>query len=528
MRPRSYDLAIIGSGFGGSLLAMIARRLGLSVILLERTRHPRFAIGESTTPLTNLLLEESARRFDLPRLLPLCKWGSWQTTHPEIACGLKRGFTFYHHEFGKKFRDDPMRRDQLMVAASPHDGIADTHWYRPDFDMFLMEEARTLGAEYVDEVFLDAPVWKDGEVLLQGQRKTQPVSLHARFMVDATGPRGYLHRALNLNELPFEHLPATQGLYTHFTGVQRWESGSTGESGDSLPYPPDDAALHHVFDGGWIWVLRFNNGVTSAGVAAADGLAKELGFAEGAPAWDRLLKRLPSVAEQFAQAKACFPFMHAPRLSFRSEAITGPGWAMLPFAAGFVDPLLSTGFPLTLMGVRRLAEVLACGDWSGPDFGAKLQRHEEQTREELLAAERMVAALYANMGDFETFSAVSLLYFAAVSYSETARRLGKPELADSFLLRNHPVFGPQFRQCLDEVRKKYSGQAKADLLRRIREAVEPVDVAGLGNPDRHNRHPVDPDDLYRAAGKLKAEETEINALLERCGFYPSPRAPLPR
>jgi len=65
-----YDLAIVGSGFGGSLLAMVARRLGRSVLLLERGRHPRFAIGESTSPLMNLLIEEFANRYDLPHLLP--------------------------------------------------------------------------------------------------------------------------------------------------------------------------------------------------------------------------------------------------------------------------------------------------------------------------------------------------------------------------------------------------------------------------------------------------------------------------
>jgi len=92
-----FDVAVIGSGFGGSLLAMIARRLGRSVVLLERGRHPRFAIGESSTPLANLLLEELARRYDLTEVAPLAKWGSWQKARPEIACGLKRGFTFYHH-----------------------------------------------------------------------------------------------------------------------------------------------------------------------------------------------------------------------------------------------------------------------------------------------------------------------------------------------------------------------------------------------------------------------------------------------
>src|SRR5687767_2874897 len=116
-----FDIAVVGSGFGGSLTAMIARRLGRSVILLERGRHPRFAIGESSTPLANLLLEELARRYDLPRLLPFAKWGSWRREYPRIACGLKRGFTFYHHSSGRHFEPQPERRNELLVAASPHD-----------------------------------------------------------------------------------------------------------------------------------------------------------------------------------------------------------------------------------------------------------------------------------------------------------------------------------------------------------------------------------------------------------------------
>ena len=131
---RDFDLAIVGAGFGGSLMAMIARRLGLSVVLLEQGRHPRMAIGESTTPLSNLLLERLCTTYDLPRIAPLAKWGSWQRTYPQIACGLKRGFSFFHGE------------DELLVAASPHDDIADTHWYRADVDHFLVRKRKGLGS----------------------------------------------------------------------------------------------------------------------------------------------------------------------------------------------------------------------------------------------------------------------------------------------------------------------------------------------------------------------------------------------
>ena len=121
---RQYDIAIVGSGFSGSLLSMIAHRLGRSVILIERGAHPRVVIGESSTPLANLLLEELATRYDLPAIRPLCKWGTWQAAHPEVACGLKRGFTFYHHNLDHPTPFPPDRKHQLLVAASPHVGGA--------------------------------------------------------------------------------------------------------------------------------------------------------------------------------------------------------------------------------------------------------------------------------------------------------------------------------------------------------------------------------------------------------------------
>src|SRR6185503_13118996 len=112
--PKDFDVAVIGSGFGGSLMAMIARQLGRSVILIERGRHPRFAIGESSTPLANLLLEELAREYRLDALLPLTKWGTWQAAQPELGCGLKRGFTFYQHEIGRPWKPDEFRRNELL------------------------------------------------------------------------------------------------------------------------------------------------------------------------------------------------------------------------------------------------------------------------------------------------------------------------------------------------------------------------------------------------------------------------------
>jgi tetracycline 7-halogenase / FADH2 O2-dependent halogenase len=179
-----FDLAILGSGFGGSLLAMVARRAGLSVLLLERGTHPRFAIGESTSPLANLLLEELAQRYDLPRLLPFATYGTWKQAYPDVTVGLKRGFSFYQHLIGQPFAAAPDRADQLLVAASPYDEVADTHWYRAEFDHFLVREAQSMGAEYLDRVALES-VERDGESMtLRGRRGDHLVAFQSRFVVE--------------------------------------------------------------------------------------------------------------------------------------------------------------------------------------------------------------------------------------------------------------------------------------------------------------------------------------------------------
>ena len=68
---RAYDVIVIGSGFGGSLTGLILSRLGYRVAILDRRSHPRFAIGESSTPLADQTLHRLAERFHFPWLLSL-------------------------------------------------------------------------------------------------------------------------------------------------------------------------------------------------------------------------------------------------------------------------------------------------------------------------------------------------------------------------------------------------------------------------------------------------------------------------
>ncbi len=516
MTRRHFQIAVIGSGFAGTLTALIAHRLGLSTVLIERGRHPRFVIGESSTPLANLLLEEIAGEYNLPFVRPLSKWGTWQKELPQIACGLKRGFTFYHHEFGRPFAPDPDHRRQLLVGASPNETVADTHWYRPEFDQYLVQQAVKNGLTYWDEANLTEACERTEGMSLKGTRHGQKLEIKADFVIDATGPRGFLHRHLALPEKEIPSFPATQGLFAHFRKVGVLSPNfSVNDLG--LPYPAEQAAMHHIFPGGWIWVLKFNNGITSAGVAATDALASELNFFEGEAAWHRLLERLPSLAEIFQSAETITSFTHSPRLSFQSGKVAGSNWVLLPYAAGFVDPLLSTGFPLTLLGVKRLAGLLK-SDWGGPAFQRGLAAYAEITKCELEAAAELIGALYSTMNRFDLFKNLTLLYFAAASYSETVRRLGKPHLADSFLLNCHAQFGPQLLQICRAARS-INSQTEADWLsKRIIEVIQPFDVAGLSDRSSQSWYPAKAGDLFDNCAKVAATREEILAMLQRCGW----------
>ena len=481
MSRQHFQIAVIGSGFAGSLMAMIAHRLGFSTVLIERGSHPRFAIGESSTPLANLLLEELADNYDLPFVRPLSKWGTWQEKFPHLGCGIKRGFTFYQHEFEKPFEPDPNLRRQLLVGASVNEPTADTHWYRPDFDQYLVECAQKLGITYLDQTDLTEILERENGILLNGQ-------ISAEFVIDGTGPRGFLHRSLRLPEKSVPLLPPTQALFSHFTGVSSLPKAFTPEN-KTPPYPSEQAAVHHIFPGGWIWILKFNNDITSAGVAATDSVANALHFRSGETAWRELLKKLPSIAQIFATAKPTIPFVHQPRLAFLSATISGQHWAMLPSAAGVIDPLLSTGFPLALLGVSRIANLLST-HWRKPSFESELNYYAQLTTLELEATARLVAALYATMDRFDLFKQLSLLYFAAAHFSETARRSGKSHLADSFLLCCDPKFSAQLRQICEAATQPFSSITANQLSDQIRAAIKPFDLIGLADPARGPWYPA--------------------------------------
>ena len=498
MAAEVVDFVVIGSGFGGSIMSMVLRRLGHTVAMLERGRHPRFAIGESSTPFANLLLEHLAEDYDLPFLRNFSEWGLWQNHFPELPVGLKRGFTFFHHTPGEPL-DFHDRSSQLLVAASPNDRLADTHWFRPDFDHFLVRKALELGVLYFEETRIESIVSDGTGWSIVTSSRSGSTQLSTAFIIDASGSGGVLSKLFSLSTQALPPMPPTCGVWAHFRDVPRLEESFSELRKFEAPYPFDDAAVHHVFAGGWMWVLKFNNGITSAGAACNT----EACIVEAEPeqSWKGILEKFPTVGEQFRSARAITQFHRSGQLSFLRPEIAGSNWALLPSTAGFVDPLLSTGFALNLLGITRLARAVG---------SETLEEYTSKTRTELEAVADLVSALYSKMSSFDEFALLTFLYFGAVSFSEAAWRLNKKELASGFLLTNDETFSRNRAQLCAAARA-----GKIVTRAAIESVIRPYDIAGLTDWRRQNHYPVAFSDLVSNAHKLSADAFQLEALLQK-------------
>jgi FADH2 O2-dependent halogenase len=486
------DVVVIGAGFGGSLTALLLQRIGLRSILIDRGRHPRFAIGESSTPLANLVLEALARRYDLPRLIPLANYASWKRAYPMLGVGLKRGFSYFHHRFDEPFVPRRDHANELLVAASHGPDDADTHWLRADFDAFLADEAQTAGVVYVDQTeLLDLAEMSRGWQLA-GVRNGEPVRLQARFLIDASGEGGFLAKRLPIPDHTLGLRTHSRSVFAHFRNAASWESlyRRNGGWADEHPFPCDQAALHHVFDGGWMWVLPFDNGITSAGFALDPRRFPRDAAVSPEEEWRRLLARLPSVAEQFSHAVPISDagrLRRTDRLQRRLARAAGPGWALLPSAVAFLDPLHSTGNAHALFGIERLVRLFE-ESWLRAEFLEGLQRYETVVQQEVDFLDGVVSGSYAGFGDFPKMIAISMFYFATAIWSEHQRRSeGAQRQRRAFLCADDPRLRERLAQCLTWLADPEI--SAADFTERVRTAIAPFNIAQLCDPARRNLYP---------------------------------------
>jgi FADH2 O2-dependent halogenase len=486
------DLVVLGSGFGGTLLAIIAQKLGYSVALLERGKHPRFAIGESSTPLADFKLAALADQFGLDWLKPFSKYGPWKATRPDLPCGLKRGFSFFRHERGQRFAPRDDGSNALLVAASPDSATADTHWFRATFDAHLVERAIAAGVPYLDELEVHTVRHGPAGWELEGARPDGSVTVRAGLLIDATGTGQLLAGAVGIDSVdPANLLARSRALYSHFTGVASWHDTLEAECGPAATarhtFPCDAAALHQIIDNGWMWILRFENGITSAGFSLDPEVHPMLSNESAETEWRRLLDRYPSLARQFANAEPVRPFVRTGRLQRRLARAAGADWAMLPHTAGFLDAWLSPGIAQTLFAVYRLGRILA-EERAGPRRARRLHEYGEIVLREIAWVDEIAGTCFHCFDRFPVLVTASMLYFVAAIYCEERERSGEGRPDDAFLLTDHAPYREVASRIFREARRLPASEADR-FAAEVQKLLAPYNSCGMCDPARHNMYP---------------------------------------
>lgn len=481
-------VAIIGGSFSASILACILAGKGYSVVLIDAGQHPRFAIGESSTPIADLLLRRLGEKYNLPDLMTLSSYGTWQTSHPHLTCGLKRGFSYFDHRgtaAGEAMLEPELGSRSLLVAASPTDERSDTHWFRSDMDAFLFDKAKQAGVECLtgnSVVAIEAA--KSGTSILKLKNKTR---VQADYVIDATGRSAITAELAGVESLLPRLQTRSVSAFSHFTSVDSFGDQFNDLHQDqraSLPFHADDAAQHHLLDQGWVWMLRFGNGVTSVGVTAPVDQQQSGQAAIGEVLAKQIEDRFssyPALHQSMRDAQlASVPgrVLVTGRLQRFFDPVVSDSIVMMPTTAVTVDPLHSTGIAHALSGVERMVCLLDAGVTS-----ASLKFYRRAILDEAALIDSMVSLAYHCMPDFPRFCMACMLYFAAAITCEELLLAG--EWPNAYWMAQDRSFLAAAHHCNQLLRSDETPQA---ILPKMQAVLAPWNQAGLLDPNVMNRY----------------------------------------
>ena len=241
-----------------------------------------------------------------------------------------------------------------------------------------------------------------------------------------------------------------------------------------------------------MWQLRFDNGLTSAGILFE--ASRVLPGATPTPLdlWNRTLTRYPGLLEQFRHARPIRPWQQWPacqRLQRRAGRTAGPDWAMLAPAAYSLDALYSTGNAHALHTVQRLARLFRTKGL--PDLEREMRDYDLALQREMEFLDRLVFGTYRAMRHFGLLASFAMYYFAGAISAEERRRRGEADPDEEFLSSHIPAFrAAVFRGC-DEV-DALAREAKPDaeaFQRRVAEDIAPWNTVGLCQASKRNLYP---------------------------------------
>lgn len=438
-----YDVAIIGSGIGGSTLATVLARQGLTVIVFEGGVHPRFTIGESMILETSEAMRALAEFYDVPELAYFSSENFYSyigTSH-----GVKRHFSFIHHTAGQK--QDVAKSLQAVIPKLPYGH--EIHINRQDSDYLLTAIAISYGATVLQGTQIQ-------EIQIEPECveivTNKGVKYQAQYVVDAGGMRSLL-----ANKFEWRHrdlLAHSRTIYTHMIDVPCFNKVGPTQSEYGFPYPVSQGTLHHIFHGGWLWVIPFNNHpaatnpLCSVGLQLDPRLYPQRNDLTPEAEFYEFIQQFPDLYAQLRPARPVRDWQRVDRLQYSAKHIVADRCALLAHAAGFIDPLYSKGLYVTHMSIFWLADLLLKAKQTGDYSAAAFAPLEEMTLGYIGMHDRLVASSFKAWSNYKLWQVYSVLWLLG-AYLEYVRlvinRLRTTNRADYLaLMQSHRLAGGGF------------------------------------------------------------------------------------
>jgi flavin-dependent dehydrogenase len=307
-------VVILGGGLAGNILARLLRRElpQVSVTLVEPRTTIERKVGES--------LVEAASKFLIQRL------GLSTLLYQEHL--PKNGLRFFFGEgpleerseigpnslgFHPSFQLDRPRLEASLLAMNAADGVE------------VLRGWRAVSVQVEPNV-----------VALQGPEGEQR-TLKADWVIDATGRRRLLARALGLGTTSGHHIRAD---WVWLRGVADLDTlGSHAWRARFRHTSRSLATCHFLRKNEWTWLIPGRDGITSLG---------RVGLQPGP------LQEIPELlgnAEVVGKGQV-------DRIAYGSRQIFGPGWALLGDAAYATDPLYSPGLDYVADQADQIVELI--------------------------------------------------------------------------------------------------------------------------------------------------------------------------
>ncbi|MEX2380768.1 MAG: NAD(P)/FAD-dependent oxidoreductase [Opitutales bacterium] len=317
------DVTVLGGGPGGCAAAILLAQAGLKVVLLEKSRFPRFRIGESLLPNSRPILRRLGVWDKLDDAGFLRKYGAEFT----VSDGSQR----VHNRFD--------------LGMLPDCGYA-YQVERSKFDQLLLDHAMECGCEVLQETAAHAvddlgDAWETRAESMAGSRTLR---IRSRWIIDATGRESFLAKRFQIEREPLPY-PKRLAIYAHYEGIALQPEERSG-----------NIIITRLSDG-WFWNIPLGEHLTSLGVVAS---LERYRTANVSPEefFDSELKRSAYLTDVTRAARRAGPVRVTTDYSFMYRNFAGPRYLLVGDAAAFVDPVFSSGVYLAMDSAGRAVDLL--------------------------------------------------------------------------------------------------------------------------------------------------------------------------